>query len=391
MTGETTVAPLPHAPLGHRKRRWAMVAIASIAVLAIGAFIAWQVALVQLRSRVISALGAQSEVGDIHLSLSQIAITNLKLNAPAGWPVRHMLTAARVVITPDLGSLTSGLLRINRITVEGATLAVLRDRSGKLRVLPGLSEKATSTGNASPAAAPTSAVLIESIVLKDSSVAFFDAHVRSPPLEIALQNVAAKVTNLRIPELTGRSTIELKASVKGRSQNGALAISGHMEFATRDADIKTTLRDVEIVALEPYLIKAAETGVRNGSLDLDLTAKVAAQRITAPGLLVLKNLQLRSSEGAAGTFMGLPRDAVIDAIRGQDGRIEVPFKLEGNLSDPGFALDSAFKARLGIATAAALGVTITGLIQELGGLREKSAIKEKTNAVLDSLRRALGK
>ena len=61
------------------------------------------------------------------------------------------------------------------------------------------------------------------------------------------------------------------------------------------------------------------------------------------------------------------------------------------MSDPGFALDSAFKARLGIATAAALGVTITGLIQELGGLREKSAIKEKTDAVLDSLRRALGK
>ena len=371
-------------------RRWSLIALATIAVLAIGVFIAYQIALRELRSRVINALGTQSEVGEIQVSFKDITITDLKLKAPAGWPARHVLTAARVVITPDLGSFTSGLMRINRIRIERATLAVLRDRNGKLRVLPSFTEKVSATGKASTPAVPASAVLIESIELKDSAISFFDEEVRSPPLHVNLANVDARITNLRVPELTGKSDIDIKANVSGPTQSGALTIAGNMEFATRNGSINTTLRDVEIAALEPYLIKAAETGVRKGTLDLDLAAKVEAQRLTAPGKLVLKGLELRSSENATSTFMGMPRDAVINLIRERDGRIEVPFTLEGNLNDPRFTLDSAFKARLAIATAGALGITINGLITELGGLRDKSG-REKADAVLDSLKRLLGK
>ena len=233
-------------------------------------------------------------------------------------------------------------------------------------------------------------MLIEVIELKDSSVSFFDAQVRSPPLEIKFENVAAKITNLRIPELTGKSAIELKADVKGLTRSGALSVAGNMEFATRDSEIKTTLRDVEIATLEPYLIRAAETGVRKGTLDLDLAAKVAANRLTAPGILTLKNLELRASANATGTFMGMPRDTVVNMIRERDGRIEVPFKLEGNLNDPNFSVDAAFKTRLAIATAAALGVTIKGLIGELSGLREKNTT-EKVDSVINAMKKLFGK
>ena len=109
----TTATP----PTVRRVRRWTLVAIAAILLIAIGTFIAWQYALVNLRARVVHAIGTQGDVGDIHLSLTQIEITGLKLNAPAGWPVRHMLTAARVTITPDLGSLTAGLFQIGRAHV----------------------------------------------------------------------------------------------------------------------------------------------------------------------------------------------------------------------------------------------------------------------------------
>ena len=371
-------------------RRWSLIAVALFAVLVIGIFFAYQIALSELRSRVINALGTQSEVGEIQVSLKDITITYLKLNAPAGWPVRHLLTAARVVITPDLGSFSSAVFRINRIRIERATLAVLRDRNGKLRVLPSFTEKISATGRSGSAAVPATAVLIESIVLKDSAVSYFDEEVRSPPLQVKLENVEASITNLRVPELTGKSAIDIKGNVAGQTQNSTLAVTGNMEFATRDSDIKTTLRDVEIATLEPYLIKATETGVRKGTLDLDLTSKVDSKRLTAPGRLVLKGLELRSGEKVAGTFMGMPRDAVINLIRERDGRIDVPFTLDGNLNDPRFALDSAFKTRLAIATAEALGVTITGLITDLGGLRDMSG-REKADAVLDSLKRLLGK
>ena len=372
-----------------RARRWGLIAIALIALASTGIFIAYQFALDELRSRVITALGTESEVGEIRVSFKSIEIADLKLKAPADWPVRHVLTAARVVISPDLGSFTSDIFRINRIMIERATLAVLRERNGKLRMLPGMTQKVTTSGT-SGASSPASTVLIEVIELKDSSVSFFDAQVRSPPLEIKFENVAAKITNLRIPELTGKSAIELKADVKGLTRSGALSVAGNMEFATRDSEIKTTLRDVEIATLEPYLIRAAETGVRKGTLDLDLAAKVATNRLTAPGVLTLKNLELRASANATGTFMGMPRDTVVNMIRERDGRIEVPFKLEGNLNDPNFSVDAAFKTRLAIATAAALGVTIKGLIGELSGLREKNTA-EKVDSVINAMKKLFGK
>ena len=372
-----------------RARRWGLFAIALIALASTGIFIAYQFALDELRSRVITALGTESEVGEIRVSFKSIEIADLKLKAPADWPVRHVLTAARVVISPDLGSFTSDIFRINRIMIERATLAVLRERNGKLRMLPGMTQKVTTSGT-SGASSPASTVLIEVIELKDSSVSFFDAQVRSPPLEIKFENVAAKITNLRIPELTGKSAIELKADVKGLTRSGALSVAGNMEFATRDSEIKTTLRDVEIATLEPYLIRAAETGVRKGTLDLDLAAKVATNRLTAPGVLTLKNLELRASANATGTFMGMPRDTVVNMIRERDGRIEVPFKLEGNLNDPNFSVDAAFKTRLAIATAAALGVTIKGLIGELSGLREKNTT-EKVDSVINAMKKLFGK
>ena len=374
-----------------RTLRWCVIALALTTVVAGGVFFAYRLALGELRTRVLAALGTQSEIGEIVVSFKDITITDLKLNAPSGWPVRHALSAGQVVITPDLGSLVAGVFRINRITVKRAYLAVLRDRNGKLRVLPSLTEKAASTGAPGAVAVPSTDVLIELIELKDSAVSFFDADVRSPPLEVKLENVTAKVTNLRVPQLTGKSAIDVSATVKGVAQNGTLAVLGQMEFATRDGEIKTTLRGVEVAALEPYLLRAAETGVRKGTLDLDLTAKVAAQRLTAPGRLVLKGLELRSSTTTSGTFMGMPRDTVINMIRERDGRIEVPFTLDGNLTDPRFSLDSAFKTKLGVATAAALGVTISGLVKDLRGLREQGALKEKADAALESLKRILGK
>ena len=373
-------------------RRWTLIIIGSTALVAVGFYIAYRVALGELRTRVVSALGAQSEIGDLHVSFKDIVITDLKINAPTGWPSRQTLSAMRVVISPDLGSLVSGTLRVNRITAERAYLAVLRDRNGKMRVLPNLTEKMSASGGKGDGSATTTrAVLIEAIELKDSAVSYFDAEIRSPALEVKLDNVNARITDLRMPSLTGKSDIALTANIRGTTQSGTLAVKGQMEFATRDSNIKTTLRDVEILVLEPYLIKAAETGVRKGTLDLDLTANIVSQRLTAPGLLTLKNLELRSGDNVASTFMGMPRDTVINLLRQRDGRIEVPFKLEGNLNDPRFALDSAFKTRLGIAAATALGVSLSGLVTELGGLRDKEAIKEKAKSALESLKRAFGR
>ena len=198
-----------------------------------------------------------------------------------------------------------------------------------------------------------------------------------------MQDVDARVTNLRMPELKEKSMLKLSAKISGPTRQGALDINGWMIFASKDSELKTSVRGVDIVSLEPYLIKKAETGVRKGTLDLDLSSNVAAQRVSAPGTLKLKSLELRS-EGGVGTFMGMPRDSVMGMLRERDGSITIPFTLQGNLNDPSFSLDGAFKAKVGLAAAATLGLTIRDLLNPAEG-------GDKVKKTLDTLKGLLGR
>ncbi len=373
-------------------RRWLFVTAALFLALIIGAFAAYRFALSELRAQVVGALGAESEVGEIDLSFRAIQISGLKLKAPADWPTKYALSAERVVIVPDLGALFTGNILISTIKVERAYLAVLRDRAGKIRLLPSLTERKSASGGRPSADSSTSiGVQIGEVGLKECSLSFFDAEVRSPPLEVRMQDVDAHVTKLRMPALSEKSSLKLSAKIAGPSQQGTLNIDGWMVFATRDSELKTSVRGVDIVSLEPYLIKKAETGVRKGLLDLDLKSTVAAQRVTAPGTLKLKSLELRS-DGGAGTFMGMPRDSVVGMLRERDGSITIPFTVQGNLNDPAFTLDSAFKARVGIAAAATLGITIKGLLDVLGNKKDGgSEGGSKVTKTLDALKGLLGR
>ena len=124
---------------------------------------------------------------------------------------------------------------------------------------------------------------------------------------------------------------------------------------------------VDLVALEPYLLKVNEAGVRRGTLDLTLDAHVARQQLRAPGVLVLKDLELGTGGGMLGTFAGVPRQAVLASLS-RDGRIELQFTLEGRLDDPRFSLNEALALRVAAGLAESLGVSLGGVVEGVGGV-----------------------
>lgn len=86
------------------------------------------------------------------------------------------------------------------------------------------------------------------------------------------------------------------------------------------------IASVALAALQPYLPKAADAGMRAGSLELELASTVERGRLRAPGLLTLSGLELAP---ASGSFLGLPREAVLALLRNRAGRIELDFVLDG--------------------------------------------------------------
>lgn len=132
--------------------------------------------------------------------------------------------------------------------------------------------------------------------------------------------------------------------------------------ATRDARLELSLRDVDLVAFQPYLINAAETGIKCAMMDPDVRPVIVDQRLEAPGTPTLKGLELASG----GSFMGLLRAAVVGPMKDREARISVDFRLEGRIDGPSFSGNKGFAARVTGAVAESVGVSPGGLVRGVG-------------------------
>jgi hypothetical protein len=349
-------------------KRPIIIGIVVVIAIAIAVVAGLHLATRVLKSQVEQALGPDSEVAEIVVNWTSIEVRGVRIRGPKGWPAEDALRAERIVVSPDLLGLFSARLHVPRVVVDNAYLSVLRAHNGKLRLLPGLLEKPKAEANGG--AAPAPAFTIGTIELRHGVLDFFDATVRTPAYRTRLEQLHAKVEDLRFPGLSGRTAIQLDGTVKGVQRNGRLSINGWAELASKNSEIVTKLQGVDLVALQPYLIKASETGVRHGALDLTMKSVVRNNRLRAPGTVTLTGLELASGGSGLSTFMGVPRQAVVAALKNRKGQITVDFTLEGDLNDPKFSLNESFAKHIGTSVAETLGISIEGLTRGVGGAAE---------------------
>jgi hypothetical protein len=141
-----------------------------------------------------------------------------------------------------------------------------------------------------------------------------------------------------------------------------VALNGEVVPATRDASLVLSIVGADLVAFQPYLIRAADTRVKRGTMDLEIRPVVRAGRLRAPGTLTLRGLELDSGS----TFMGMSRAAVVGLLKDRADRISVNFTLEGQLDDPAFSLNESFATRVAGSVADTLGVSLGGLVRGVG-------------------------
>lgn len=338
------------------KPRWLFPVLGAFALVAAGLHFGARA----LKSEVERALGPASEIGAIRLRWNAVEIERLRIKAAAGWPAKDELRAGRIRIEPDLRGLLSRQIRVSRIVVYDGYLSALRGNDGRLRLLPGLLETRKSGSSA-----PMPGVTLARVELAGATMEFFDATIRKPPLRMRLEQLHATVDNVLLPTLKGRTQLDLQGVLKGVRNDGRISIKGWVEIAGKDSEIASRLRGVDLIALQPYLIKAAETGVRKGTLDLDITARVNNRQLRAPGVVTLSDLEL--AEGG-NTFMGMPRKAVISMMQDRARKITVKFELAGNLDDPRFKLNENLASRLGSSLASTLGISFEGIARGAGSV-----------------------
>ncbi len=313
----------------------------------------------KLQDKVVQALGPNSEVGAIQLRWNGVELEHLRLKAATGWPTQDEMRANRIMIQPDLPGLLSDRIVIRRLDIDGAYMSLLRTSDGRLRMLPSLLEKGGKKSS------PMPSVRINHIALDNAAIDFFDASIRKPALKTRTESIHAQIDDFELPAFSGRSRIKVTGLIAGTRHDGTMAIDGWTDVGSKDSDIRTRLRGVDLVALQPYLIKATESGIRQGTLDLDLDASVKSGKLKAPGIVTLHDLEL---DPTGGGVMGLPRRVAVSMMQDKEKKIIVRFELSGNLHDPAFNLNENIASRFGSSLAESMGVSLEGVARGAGSI-----------------------
>ncbi|REG60086.1 uncharacterized protein DUF748 [Paraburkholderia sp. BL6669N2] len=351
-------------------KRWAVAAGGVLLVLIVVAVGALQFAQREVKERVIAALGPLGSAETIEVGLTSVHLTNVLLKAPPGWPAGDPLRADEVTLTPDIRDLIARRMHIRSVVVRGFDIAVLRTKDGAIRLMPNLREtvnRSDTEGSGTAASIPREKQ-IDHISFERGNFHFYDMTVGPPPFKVTVSDANATVDNLRLPALTDPTHVNVTGSIKGPQHTGTVSFGGWIKVASKDSQTTSKLRGVDIVMLDPYLIKkaGAKAQVAGGTVDLTVDSTVSNYQLHAPGTLTIHNLQLADSGNPLDTFMSIPTKAAVAALKSHNGDITLHFVLDGNLRDPKFSVQEGLIKRIGNGFAKALGVSVEDVAKGAG-------------------------
>ncbi len=352
-------------------KRWQVIAVAAVVLLGIAVVAGYRMGVRILQARVVDALGPGSRLTELKVNWFSIELLGLSIDAPKAWSTARTLEAERITIVPDLRTLFSDQIRIASIVVDKPYISMLRN-PGKLIIVPSLTEKEKQAQAAASESGAARALKISTIELKGGSLDLYDATVSRPPLRVRMEEIEAMIRDVAVPAAE-KTRFEIADIVKGVKRDGRVKLSGWVGPGARDSSSRVVLEAVDLVALQPYLIKKNEARVTRGALDLDLASEVRNNNLDGKGKVVLQDLELARSGGYFDTFMGLPRDAVINFLKDNHNAIDVDFTLKGDTRNPSFSLNENLSTRIAMSMANQLGVSIRSVAEGLGTLGRKGA------------------
>lgn len=350
-------------------KRWQLIVLAVTVTLGIAVVAGYRMGARLLEGKIVEALGTGSRLTQLKVNWFSIELLGLSIDAPKGWPAARTLEAERVTIVPDLRSLLTDQIRISSIVIEKPYLSMLRT-PGKLLMVPSLTEREGSRKDDPSDRNSARAVTISTIELKDGSLDLYDATVSRPPLKTQIVQIDAVIRDVAAPA-SEKTRFELAGVVKGIKRDGRATVSGWVSPGARDSSSRIVLAAVDMVALQPYLVKNNEAQVTKGTLDLNLDSEVRNKNLDGKGKVVLKDLEFAPARGLFDTFMGLPRSAVIGFLKDHNNAIDVDFVLKGDTSHPNFSLNENLSTRIATAMAGQLGVSIKNVAEGLGTLGQR--------------------
>lgn len=347
-----------------RKKKWLIISGVVALFLIVVALILAKLSGQLLKSQIEKALGENVKAGAVGISWGRVTIEDLKFLRD-GQTVGNVKS---VYVRADFMSILGKKLKVSKVEVDQPYFKVIVDNKGKLLLPVTLPEKQTDEieqkgkkkevqkDEKSKDAMP---VEIKALAVRGGRVDFEDRSL-SRPVTLTFEDLTIDVDDVAYPFSDQWTDFEVSSQLVGGRQKGAINAKGKTNLLNEETKVKTTMKDVDMVLLRPYIEKKGDVGIERGFINMNMDAGVVKKHIKAPGIMTIRDLQLASSGGISGTFLGVPRSMVLSFLKNNNNEISLHFVLEGDLSNPRFNLRENLATRLSVGLADKLGISLKG-------------------------------
>jgi hypothetical protein len=336
-----------------------------------------------LKTRVEKALGENVKAGAVGLSWGRVTIEDLTFLRD-GQVVGNVKS---VHIRADFMSILRDKISISKIEVTEPYFKLLVDNKGKL-ILPismadeqKEKDKKVAKQN-EPKPKEVMPVEVKTLVVSGGKVDFEDRSLARPVL-LKFVDVSIDVHDMAYPFSNQWTEFDVSSQLAGGRQKGSINATGKTNLLNEETKVKTVMNNIDLALLQPYMDKKGNAGIEKGFLNMNMDAGVVKKHIRAPGTMTIRDLQLSSSGGAGGTFLGVPRSMVLSFLKNNNNEINLDFVLEGDLNNPRFNIRENLATRLSLGLANKLGVSIIGAGGAVAG--GSSKVIDETTKTLKGL------
>jgi len=294
-------------------------------------------------------LGKDFSVKEIRLTWGELEALGISYRNPEG---RQIFSTDRLSLRADFMGLFRKGYVISSLSLKNPYMLFAKDLNGNIRD-PFPKREAGRKEKATPP------FLIKHIEVTDGALDYLDEKVSKSPVLTKIRDMELEARGIAIPLNEEFTPYSLTAGIPGNMSTGTLQSTGRIKLKTKDADFKVKLNNLDITTFKPYFQKKSDVNITRGFLDLDMTVKISANKIYAPGSAVLRNLQFQSGAGAGEKFLSIPLYAVVSFLKDHNDRIVFDFILEGDLSNPKFNVRQSLIEKITLGIAEKLGLPVT--------------------------------
>jgi hypothetical protein len=334
-----------------------------------------------IKAELETMLGKNFSIQKLELNWGKVEGAGISFKGPAG---KEILKIGNVTIAADFLGFLRNEYVISSVLLKDLYMLIETDQKGNV-IMPALpaekekkdKEKTKKDANKSPP------VFIKNIGVRNGSIDYLDRKTAKTPILTKVRNIELDAKDIAIPLGVNLTPYTLKANVPGNMGTGTLMSKGKVKLKTQDMDSRVETRKLDITIMKPYFQKEGSVNVTKGFLDLDMDVKIASRMISAPGNVVLKDLEFESGSGMGSRFLGVPLSMVVAFMKNSNNEIPVKFLVEGSLDNPKFSLAESFSARFSSGLAClGLSLVLTLPISWLKNLTNKVRSCERSEATI---------